>query len=148
MRGLLLGALEPWTKLRSSIFATAHALDAPTADAQLGGSQVLLSKSKVIGPRSGPSSVVTQPWSLHNQLGVYGVVGTLIWLLPTLRGHWLPVCSTSPHASFFPILLPVLAWPSPPPLSVGLPVQRVPQAVSGEREPRDDLQLYDAADPI
>ena len=108
---------------------------------------MLLSKSKVIGPRSGPSSVVTQPWSLHNQLGVYGVVGTLIWVLPTLRGRWLPVCSTTPlppaPSSFFPDLRGPL-----PPLSVGLPVRRVPQAVSGEREPKDDLQLYDAADPI
>mmetsp|Transcript_18764 Transcript_18764/g.55328 ORF Transcript_18764/g.55328 Transcript_18764/m.55328 type:complete len:468 (+) Transcript_18764:844-2247(+) len=52
---------------------------------------VLLSKSKVIGPRSGPSGVVASPLSLrYNQLGVYGVVGTLIWLLPTFSGRWLP----------------------------------------------------------
>ena len=42
---------------------------------------MLLSKSKVIGPRSGPSGVVAS--LRYNQLGVYGVVGTLIWVLPT-----------------------------------------------------------------
>ncbi|KAL1527514.1 hypothetical protein AB1Y20_008904 [Prymnesium parvum] len=41
---LMLAAVEPWTKLRSSIFAKALALDAPTADAQLVGAQAMLSK--------------------------------------------------------------------------------------------------------
>ena len=111
------GASPPRTHTHTHAHTTPH-----PGVLRRSASQVLLSKSQVIGRRTVFDGLAA-PLSPPNQLYVYGVVGTLIWLLPTFSGRWLPVCSTSalPHPpaplpqSFLlpPSFFPVLTWPSP-----------------------------------